>query len=37
MVIVTYRWRGFIINTYTDPMDMGILNALDIQAGDLSV
>ena len=37
MAIVTYRWRGFVTKTYTDAIGMGIMNALDVRAGDLNV
>ena len=37
MAIETYRLRGVITNTYTDPMGMVTVNAFDIRDGDLSV
>jgi hypothetical protein len=35
MAIVTYKWRGFVLGTYTDPIKLGILRALDIKIGGL--
>jgi hypothetical protein len=31
MAIVTYKRRGFVLGTYTNPMKLGILCALDIK------
>ena len=28
LAIVTYKWKGFLTHTYTDPMGIGIINAL---------
>ena len=36
MAIVSYRWKGFLTHTYTDPMGLGIVNALYFKVEDLT-
>jgi hypothetical protein len=37
MAIVTYKYRGFVTGTYTDPMQLRLLCALDIKVGGLQL
>ena len=36
LAIITYKWKGFLTSTYTDPIGLGIVNALHFKVDGLS-
>jgi len=37
VAIVTYKWKGYITQTYTDPMNLGVINVLYFKVDGLTL